>query len=92
MNLRFIRTFLIHLISLQPIRYILPNEEGLSVIIFDVVDRKIRELINQDQSAGYHRIPWDAKNDLAEPVSAGMNIYILHAGDHRSVKKMVLLK
>ena len=34
----------------------------------------------------------DANNDLGEPVSAGMYIYILHAGDHRSVKKMVLLK
>ena len=47
---------------------------------------------NQNQSAGYHRFQWDAKNDLGEPVSAGMYIYILHAGDHKSVKKMVLLK
>ena len=74
------------------IRYDLPNEEDVSIVIFDVVGRKIRSLINQNQSAGYHRIQWDAKNDLGEPVSAGMYIYILHAGDHRSVKKMVLLK
>ena len=74
------------------IRYDLPNEEDVSIVIFDVVGRKIRSLISQNQSAGYHRIQWDAKNDLGEPVSAGMYIYILHAGDHRSVKKMVLLK
>ena len=74
------------------IRYELPNEEDVSIVIFDVVGRKIRSLINQNQSAGYHRIQWDAKNDLGEPVSAGMYIYIFHAGDHRSVKKMVLLK
>ena len=74
------------------IRYDLPNEEDVSIIIFDVTGRNIRSLINQNQSAGYHRIQWDAKNDLGEPVSAGMYIYILYAGDHRSVKKMVLLK
>ena len=74
------------------IRYDLPNKEDVSIVIFDVVGREIRSLVNQYQSPGYHRIQWDAKNDLGEPVSAGMYIYILHAGDHRSVKKMVLLK
>ena len=86
------QNFLNPFIPTTTILCILPNEDGVSVIIFDVVDRKIRSLINQNQSAGYHRIPWDAKNDLGEPVFAGMYIYILHAGDHRSVKKMVLLK
>ena len=71
---------------------IFPNQEDVSIVIFDVAGRKIRSLISQNQSAGYHRIQWDAKNDLGEPVSAGMYIYILHAGDHKSVKKMVLLK
>ena len=54
--------------------------------------RNIRSLVNQKQSAGYHSIQWDSKNDLGEPVSAGMYIYIIHAGENRSVKKMVLLK
>ena len=49
-------------------------------------------LINEKKNAGYHTIQWDAKNDLGEPVSAGMYIYIIHAGEYRSVKKMVLLK
>ena len=74
------------------IRYDLPKEEYVNIVIFDVIGRNIRSLVNQKKNAGYHSIQWDAKNDLGEPVSAGMYIYIIHAGEHRSVKKMVLLK
>ena len=68
------------------------DEEYVNIVIFDVMGRNIRSLVNQKKNAGYHSIQWDAKNDLGEPVSAGMYIYILQAGDYRSVKKMVLLK
>ena len=54
--------------------------------------RNIRSLINEKKSAGYYRVYWDAKNDIGEPVSAGMYIYTIEAGEFRSVKKMVLLK
>jgi flagellar hook assembly protein FlgD len=52
----------------------------------------IKSLINNKQPAGYHSIKWDATNNLGEPVSAGMYIYTLQAGEFRQVKKMVLLK
>ena len=35
---------------------------------------------------------WDATNNYGEPVSAGMYIYVIQAGDFRAIKKMVLLK
>ena len=54
--------------------------------------RKIRSLMNADQSAGYHMIRWDAKNDMGEGVATGMYIYTIQAGDYRSTKKMVFLK
>ena len=74
------------------ISYDLPNDEYVNIIIFDVMGRNIRSLINEKQSAGYYGIQWDAKNDIGEPVSAGMYIYTIQAGEFRSVKKMVLLK
>ena len=74
------------------IRFDLPTQEKVNIIIFDVMGRNIRSLLNENRNAGYHNIQWDAKNDLGEHVSAGMYIYIIQAGEHRSVKKMVLLK
>ena len=54
--------------------------------------RSIRTLMNINQTAGYHSIHWDAKNDMGEGVAAGMYIYTIQAGEFMATKKMVLLK
>jgi len=54
--------------------------------------RSIKTLVNNDQTAGYRSIQWNATNDLGQPVSAGMYIYTIQAGEFRQTKKMVLLK
>ena len=74
------------------IRYELPEDVLVSIVIYDVMGRNIRTLMNVKQTAGYHSIHWDAKNDMGEGVSAGMYIYTIQAGEFRATKKMVLLK
>ena len=54
--------------------------------------RKMKSLINAIQEAGYRSITWDATNDLGQPISAGMYIYTIQAGEFRQTRKMVLLK
>ena len=77
---------------LTQIRYDLPEDQLVSITIYDVMGRNIRTLMNVNQSAGYHSIHWDAKNKVGEAVSAGMYIYTIQAGSYRHMKKMVLLK
>ena len=48
--------------------------------------------MNTNQTAGYHTIHWDSRNDMGEGIAAGMYIYTIQAGEFRSTKKMVLLK
>ena len=74
------------------LRYDLPVDATVSIIIYDVMGRRVRSLINTAQSAGYRSIRWDATNDHGEPVSAGMYIYMIRAGNFIKTKKMVLLK
>jgi len=74
------------------LRYDLPEDASVSIIIFDVMGRMVRSLINNEQSAGYHSIRWDTTNDQGETVSAGMYIYMIRAGNFIQTKKMVLLK
>ena len=64
----------------------------VTIQIFDLMGRNIRSLVNNTQSAGYHSVRWDATNQYGEPVSAGMYLYIIQAGDFRQTKKMLLLK
>ena len=54
--------------------------------------RSIKSLINSNQTTGYRSVRWDATNNLGEPVSAGIYIYMIQAGEFRQTKKMVLLK
>ena len=55
--------------------------------------RSVRTLIpGESQKAGYRQVLWNATNDLGQPVSAGMYIYTIQAGEFRQTKKMVLMK
>jgi hypothetical protein len=74
------------------IRYDLALSEYVSINIYDLMGHKIKSLVNTNQDPGYRSISWNATNDLGQPVSAGMYIYTIQAGQFRQTKKMVLLK
>jgi flagellar hook assembly protein FlgD len=74
------------------IRYDLPEDELVTITIYDVTGRSIKSLVNIFQAAGYRSVRWDATNNLGEPVSAGMYIYMIQSGEFRQTKKMILLK
>ena len=72
--------------------YELPEESFVDVIIYDMLGNVISNLINTNQSSGYKSIQWNATNDRNEPVSAGLYLYTIQAGEFIQTKKMVLLK
>jgi len=74
------------------IKYDLPEDALVSINIYDLMGRSIKSLVNSQQTAGYRSIQWNATNNLGEPVSAGMYLYTIQAGEFRQTKKMVLLK
>ena len=74
------------------ISFKLAEKSHVSITIYDMLGRNIKTLINQTQDAGYKSLIWDATNDYGEPVSAGIYLYQIQAGEYISTKKMVLLK
>ena len=74
------------------IQYALPNESSVVISIYDITGRLVRTLVNEFQSPGYRTITWNATNDMGRPVSAGMYIYSIHAGDFIQNRKMILMK
>ena len=74
------------------LRYDLPQDGLVNITIYDMMGRKVKTLVNDSQTAGYKSIRWNATNDRNEPVSAGLYLYTIQAGDFRQTKKMVLLK
>jgi flagellar hook assembly protein FlgD len=54
--------------------------------------REVKTLVNKNQVAGFRSVQWNATNNIGQPVSAGMYIYTIQAGEFRQTRKMVLLK
>ena len=54
--------------------------------------KEIIRLINTIQEAGYKSVQWNATDTFGKPVSAGVYLYQIQAGEFVQTKKMVLLK
>ena len=74
------------------LRYDLPKDAFVSITIYDMLGNVINNLVNTYQSLGYKSVQWNATNNQGEPVSAGVYLYSIEAGEFRQTKKMVLLK
>ena len=74
------------------LRYDLPEDANVNITIYDMMGRKVKTLINELQSSGYKSVQWNGTNNQGEPVSAGVYLYKIQAGDFVDTKKMILLK
>ncbi|NWG27925.1 MAG: T9SS type A sorting domain-containing protein, partial [Ignavibacteriaceae bacterium] len=69
------------------IKYDLPNTSDVSLIIYDILGRKVKELVNTKQQAGRYEIQFNASN-----LASGVYIYQLLAEKYLSSRKMILMK
>ncbi len=69
------------------ISYTLPQQEFVKLIVYDITGRVISTLINEHQTAGEHKIKWNANS-----ISTGIYFYRIQAGEMDQVKKMILLR
>ena len=74
------------------IAYDLPRGVQVSLTIYDVHGREVRQLVNGTQPAGNHQVMWDGRNASNTQVASGVYFYRLAAGQFVQTKKMVLLK
>jgi len=74
------------------LRYDLPENAMINITIYDMLGKEVKTLINQTQDAGYRSVIWNTTSNYGKPVSAGIYLYQIQAGEYISTKKMVLLK
>jgi hypothetical protein len=74
------------------LRYDLPEKALVTIVIYDLLGGKVKTLVNTTQDAGFKSVIWDATNDYGKPVSAGVYLYKIQAGEFVQTRKMVLLK
>ena len=74
------------------LNYDLLKNSVVKITVHDMMGRVVKTLVNDSQTAGFKSVQWNATNDKNEPVSAGLYLYTIQAGEFRQTKKMVLLK
>jgi hypothetical protein len=74
------------------IEFSLPTTGPVSLIVYDVLGRRVRTLVAGQQPAGTHRIVWDATNDRGGRIASGVYFYILKTPQGEQRRKMVVLR
>jgi flagellar hook assembly protein FlgD len=74
------------------IEFTLAKSGFVSLIICDLLGRKVRTLASEHLPSGYKSVLWDGKNDSGEDVASGIYFYQLGVRDYSETKTLVLLK
>ncbi len=69
------------------IRYRLPSNADVVLIVYDVLGRELKTLVNERQTAGSHSVTFNASD-----LPSGVYFYRLKAGIFSQTKKLLLLK
>ncbi len=69
------------------IRFNIPESEWVTLSVYDVIGRKVAEIVNSRLQAGSYNIAFDATN-----LTSGLYYYRLQAGSFQDMKKMVIVK
>ncbi|MBL7123221.1 MAG: lamin tail domain-containing protein [Candidatus Marinimicrobia bacterium] len=74
------------------LRYGLPEDNEVSLIIYDIRGNTISMIESESKQAGWYEHTWIGLNDYGQPVSTGLYLARLQAGSYSKVIKMVYLK
>lgn len=79
------------------IRYHLPVAGTVSIVIFDMLGREVRQLVQAEQPAGSYTVRWDGTDSEGKGLPSGSYFYRIKArGENKEsfthIRKMVLVK
>jgi hypothetical protein len=69
------------------ISYDLPQKEHVTLVIYDVLGRQVKNLVDNYQEPGKYKVTFNGSN-----LSSGIYFYRLQAGTFTETKKLVLMK
>ncbi|KUO63563.1 hypothetical protein APF79_11630 [bacterium BRH_c32] len=78
--------------SFTTIKYDLSTKVNVNITIYDILGRKVLELINQEEEWGRKQVTWNGKNAMGIPVASGIYIYQITTPLFTNAKKMMLIK
>ena len=74
------------------IRYGLPKDSNVSLVIYDVRGQLVQTIASGHQSAGWYDVVWNGETSDGKSISTGIYFARLLAGEYSQVVKMLYLK
>ncbi len=74
------------------IKYGISKESEVKIVVYNILGRKIRILINGVKPPGQYQAVWDGKNEMGKQVSSGIYLYKIMTENYSKTRKMLLLK
>jgi hypothetical protein len=78
--------------SKTEIRFTVPSKGNVSLDIYDLLGRHVKNLVSGNYGAGAYTANWDGSDTRGQIVSSGIYFYNLKAEGVQTSRKMVLLK
>ena len=74
------------------ISYQLSDVSNVTLIIYDLLGREIKNLVSKEQPYGYYTVSWDGKDNAGKIVPSGIYLYTLKTVNFVQSKKMIMMK
>ena len=74
------------------IEFSLPQSGRVELTIYNVLGRRVKDLVSGEKPAGTHTVVWDGTDADGRSVASGVYFYRLQAGSETLSRKMMLLK
>lgn len=74
------------------IKYDIPYLSDITLVIYDICGREIKQLINAKQDVGHYTVSWNGKDNKDEQCSAGVYFVSMKTDNYNNIKKIIITK
>jgi hypothetical protein len=74
------------------IRFALPQADFARLVIYDLLGRRIRTLVDDARPAGEHEVIWDSRDDFGNLMASGVYFYRLEVNGLTRTRKLTLIR
>ncbi len=74
------------------VAFTLPGSGEVDLSVYNIAGQRVRTLAAGVFDAGFHQVVWDGTNDNGTLLAAGVYFVRIEAGEHRAVRKVLMMK
>ncbi len=74
------------------IEYQLPTTQKVSLNVYNVSGRLVKQLVEAEEQAGTHKVSWNGRDQRGNPVASGVYFYQLKVENKRLTRKLIVTR